>query len=161
MVAVDVNERQLAMARTMGADVCIDGSSQDVAAEVRQLAAAGADVVFECTGLPECVDGAIALCRPHGSFVWQGNYGAAPISMDFLQPHGRRLTMFFPCDDGMAPCRRAVVKNMASGALKWEECITHRIGAAEAPEMFERINAGEADIVGVVINWLDPRAVSR
>jgi threonine dehydrogenase-like Zn-dependent dehydrogenase len=62
--------------------------------------------------------------------------------------------MFFPCDDGLQPCRRAVIKNMAMGALKWEQCISHRIPFAEAPAMFERINRGtDPDIVGVVIDW--------
>jgi len=154
VVAVDVNERQLAMARTMGADFVINGQSSDVAEELAKIAPDGADAVFECTGLPECIDPAVALCRRHGSFIWQGHYGKAPVSMNFLRPHGRRLRMFFPCDDGWQPCRRAVVKNMAMDALKWEQCITHRIGFNEAPAMFQRINEGnDKDIVGVVINW--------
>ena len=68
--------------------------------------------------------------------------------------------MFFPCDDGWQPCRRAVIKNMAMGALRWEHCITHHIDYTEAPAMYARINAGgtagsdTADIVGIVINWL-------
>lgn len=154
VVAVDVGERQLEIARKMGADHVVNAARQDVVAEVRRLAPEGADVVFECTGLPECIDRAIPLCRPFGTFVWQGNYGAEPVSMRFLPAHGRRLQMFFPCDDGMAPCRRAVVKNMASGALRWEHCITHRISCDEAPAMYERINSGSApDVVGVVIDW--------
>jgi len=76
--------------------------------------------------------------------------------MHFLPAHGRRLQMFFPCDDGLAPCRRAVVKNIAMGALRWEHCITHRIEVDEAPAMYERINEGDReDIVGVVIHWAD------
>ncbi len=138
----------------MGADVCINGSAQDVESSVRNIVPDGADIVFESTGLPAAIDPAIALCRPHGRFVWQGNYGAAPISMQFLPPHGRRLQMFFPCD-GLRPCRRAVLKNMATGALPWEHCITHRIECDQAPDMFERINsADEQGIGGVVINWL-------
>ena len=156
VVAVDVNDRALEIARSLGADVTIDGETSDVAEEVEKFAPEGADAVFECTGIPECVDPAIALCRPHGSFVWQGNYGSDPISMHFLPPHGKRLRMFFPCDDGWQPCRRAVIKNMAMGVLPWERCITHRIAAAEAPGMFARINAGEdPSIVGVVIDWGD------
>lgn len=153
VVAVDVNPKALNMAREMGADYLVDASRQDVKAEVVKVAPEGADVVFEATGLPACIDPAIELCRPEGSFVWQGNYGGAPISMKFLPPHGRRLRMFFPCDDGLQPCRRAVVKNMAMGALKWERTITHRIEHAEAPAMFERINRGDKDVIGVVINW--------
>jgi len=111
-------------------------------------------VVFESTGLPECLDPAIAVCKPFGKFVWQGNYGEQPVSVHFLPAHGKRLQMFFPCDDGMAPCRRAVLKNMAMGALKWEECLTHRVTAEEAPALYERLNTGEAnDVVGAVIRW--------
>lgn len=154
VIAVDINEQQLAVARTMGADHLINGAAGNVKAEVNKLAPEGADVVFECTGIPECIDPAILLCRPHGSFVWQGNYGSHPVSMRFGPPHGRRLRMFFPCDDGLQPCRRAVVKNMAMGALKWEHCITHRIPFTEAPAMFQRINEGtDKSIAGVVINW--------
>jgi threonine dehydrogenase-like Zn-dependent dehydrogenase len=155
VIAVDVNETPLSIARKMGADHTINGASQDVEAAVKKIAPEGADVVFECTGIPECIDPAIALCRADGGFVWQGNYGAEPVSIHFLPPHGRRLRMFFPCDDGWQPCRRAVVKNMAMGALQWEHCITHRIPFTEAPEMFDRINKGkDKDIVGVVIQWL-------
>jgi L-iditol 2-dehydrogenase len=154
VVAVDLDDKRLAVAQLMGADHVIHGRTDDVAAEVRRIAPEGADVVFECTGIPACIDPAIALCRTHGSFVWQGNYGSAPVSMHFLSPHGRRLRMFFPCDDGLQPCRRAVVKNMAMGALKWERCISHCIPFTEAPAMFQRINEGtDPDIVGVVIDW--------
>jgi len=156
VIAVDISEKQLSIANKMGADHLVNGASGNIEAEVRKIAPDGADVAFECTGIPKCLDPAIALCRHLGTFVWQGNYGAAPVSMQFLPAHGRKLRMLFPCDDGLQPCRRAVVKNMASGALKWEDCITHRIGFAESPEMFERINKGkEKDIIGVVIKWAD------
>jgi L-iditol 2-dehydrogenase len=155
VIAVDLNARRLAVAKEMGADCVIDGASCDVDREVRKIASQGADVVFECTGLPQCIDPAIALCRQHGSFVWQGNYGAAPVSMHFLPPHGRRLRMFFPCDDGLQPCRRAVVKNIARGVLPWDKTITHRVPSAEAPAMYERISQGDANVLGVVIRWIE------
>lgn len=154
VIAVDLNGQRLSIARRVGADHLIHAASEDVAVEVKRIAPEGADVVFECTGLPECIDPAVSLCREHGSFVWQGNYGSAPVSMHFLPAHARRLKMFFPCDDGWQPCRRAVVKNMALGTLPWEHCITHRIEFAEAPDLYRRINAGQGqDIVGVVIKW--------
>jgi len=156
VIAVDIEQARLDVARILGADYAINDSNQDVAAQVNEIAPKGADVVFESTGLPECIDPAIALCKPLGKFVWQGNYGAEPVSMDFLSPHGRRLTMFFPCDDGLAPCRRAVLKNMAKGALRWEQTITHRIDASDAPEFYDRINKGQgSDVIGAVIRWTD------
>jgi 2-desacetyl-2-hydroxyethyl bacteriochlorophyllide A dehydrogenase len=153
VIAVDLDAKRLAVAQALGADYAIDASTQDVNATVREIAPEGADVVFECTGIPTCLDLAIPLCRPYGSFVWQGNYGAAPVSLHFLPPHGRRLQMFFPCDDGLQPCRRAVLKNMAMGALAWEKTITHRVDYAEAPAMYARIQAGDKSILGMVLRW--------
>lgn len=156
VVVVDIDEKPLEVARALGADYAINGSRQDVADEVRKIAPEGADVVFECTGNPQCIDPAIALCKRFGSFVWQGHYGDDPVALDFPTPHGKRLQMFFPCDDGWQPCRHAVIKNMAMDALKWEKCITHRIGCAEMPAMFERIKRErDGDIVGVVVDWRD------
>lgn len=154
VVAIDLDDARLALAAHLGASRCINPANDDPEAVVRGIAPAGADVVFESTGIPGLLDPAIALCREFGTFVWQGNYGEAPISMHFLPPHGRKLTMYFPCDDGQAPCRRAVVNNMARGVLQWDRVITHRVQPSDAPDLFDRINRNHApEVIGAVINW--------
>ena len=62
--------------------------------------------------------------------------------------------MFFPCDDGWQPFRRAVVKNMAMGVLPWEKTITHRVSFTEAPGLYDGINRGEKDVLGAIIQWV-------
>lgn len=154
VVAIDINQKRLDMALVLGADYAINAAQENMAAEVKKIAPNGADTVFECTGLPQCINPAIELCRQQGTFVWQGNYGAAPVQFSFLPAHGRRLQMFFPCDDGYEPCRRAVIKNMASGALKWENTITHRVHYTDAPTFFDRVNKGAVDdLIGAVVCW--------
>lgn len=154
VVGIDLAEKNLEIARALGANYTINSATQNVVEELHKIAPQGADTVFEATGIPACIDPAIELCRPFGTFVWQGNYGAAPVSMKFLPPHGKRLTMVFPCDDGLQPCRRAVIRNMALGALHWEKTVTHRISYTEAPAMYEMLNAGtDKDLVGVIISW--------
>ena len=153
-VAVDIRDDRLEVARKLGADHTFNAEKQDVTAQLKKIAPAGADVVFEATGIPACIDTAVALARPRGKFVMQGNYGAAPVSFKFLPLHGRRLTVFYPCDDGMAPCRRAVVKNMAMGALDWGPVITHRVPAAGSPALYDAINKGAApNVIGAVLDW--------
>ena len=154
VIAVDLDARRLSVARALGAGHVIDAGQVDVHEAVRELAPTMADVVFECTGLGELLDTAIALCRSHGTFVWQGNYGAAPVSLHFLPAHGRRLTMYFPCDDGGPACRAAVLANMARGALPWNETVTHEVAPAEAAPLLNRMLAGEApDVLGAVVRW--------
>ena len=153
VIATDMLGARLKIAGELGADHLIDASKEDVKEEVLKLAPGGADVVFECTGNPKCIDPSIELCRVFGSYVWQGYYGTAPFSMHFPPPHGRKLTMHFPCDDGLEPCRHAVIKNMALGTLKWEKCITHPVTHSGAVDIFTRIGRKDKDIVGVTINW--------
>lgn len=154
VVAVDIEDNRLEVARELGADLVINSTRQNVKAALAELAPDGADVVFESTGIPGCLDPAIELCRTEGKFIHQGNYGAAPITYNFLTPHGKRLTTFYPCDDGLAPCRRAVLKNMATGVLPWAKTITHRVDAEQAPDLYDRINKGKApDVIGAVIKW--------
>lgn len=154
VIGIDTVDRRLALAREMGADHVLNPSRDDVHTLVTELSPTGADTVFECTGIPSLIDSAIALCREHGKLVWQGNYGEAPVQMHFLPPHSRQLTMLFPCDDGLAPCRRAVMKSIAFGYLPWEKVITHRVPPDNAPALFDRINRGQApDVDGAVIQW--------
>lgn len=155
-IAVDVSAQRLEIARKLGADYTINVTGQDGPAEMRKIAPEGADVVFEATGIPSCIDMALQYTRRLGKFVMQGNYGADPISFKFLVPHGKRLTWFYPCDDGLAPCRRAVMKNLAVGALDWRPVITHRIDAPEIADFYDAINKGKAgEVAGTVVHWSD------
>ncbi len=156
VVAADLDEGRLAMARSFGASATLLGGD-GLAGRARPFFPAGADgfdAVFECTGLWPCIRPAIELCRLHGTFVWQGNYGAAPYPFEFLVPHGRQLEMKFPCDDGYAPCREAILRQMAAGLLPWDRTITHRVQAADAPVFFDRINRGAVPgLVVAVVDW--------
>ena len=153
VIAADINPKQLEKAKEFGADYIIDAGKQNVKDEVKKIVPEGADAVFESTGIPACVNPTLELCKTHGSYIWQGNYGSAPVNFNFMAAHVRRLRMFFPCDDGWQPCRRAVIKNMATGILPWSKAITHRISFKDAPATFEKINKGDKDIMGVTIRW--------
>jgi len=153
-IAIDLDEKRLALAHAMGAAYTINSGDGNLTQRVQQINAGGADVVFEATGIPACLDPAFALARLHGKFVFLGNYGNAPISFHFLVPHQKQLSAFFPCNDGLKPCRDAVLRNIGSGAIPWEKTITHRITAAEAPALYTAINHNALpEMMGAVIQW--------
>ena len=56
VVAVDLEQSRLEVARKLGADYLINGATQNVVEELQKIAPEGADVVFESTGVPACVD---------------------------------------------------------------------------------------------------------
>lgn len=150
----DVDDARLAMARELGAFAVCNVSRTPVRQILDTLRPDGADVVFECTGIPAQLTPAMELCRTHGVFVYQGNYGAAPYSTLFLPAHNRQLTCHYPCDDGGPECRAATLRLMASGSLPWGKVITHEVGPGEAAAFYNQINQGAmAGLVAGVIKW--------
>ena len=153
-IAIDLDQRRLDLAKSMGADYVIDASQEDVKAALEAITPGGADAVFEGTGIPACLDIAFSLAQLRGKFVFLGNYGNAPISFQFLVPHGKQLTAYFPCNDGLEPCREAVLRNVATGAIPWQKTITHRVDAVDAPELYRAINANAIpEMMAAVIKW--------
>ena len=66
VIAIDVNPRQLALARELGADEIINSQTEDLTERFAELAPGGADVVFEATGIPACIDVAVPLAKTLG-----------------------------------------------------------------------------------------------
>jgi 2-desacetyl-2-hydroxyethyl bacteriochlorophyllide A dehydrogenase len=153
-IALDINPTRLALAQEFGIDHVINSQTEDVKARIEAIQPGGPDIVFEGTGIPALLDPAFALCRRFGKFVFLGNYGNAPISFHYLVPHAKELTAFFPCNDGLGPCRRAVVKHMAGGELPWEKTISHQVNYRDSPDLYQQINRNELpDMLGAVIDW--------
>lgn len=157
IVGIDVKPERLAAAKVMGADWLVNPRETNPVEAVQGIQQAGADVVFEATGFGQLLDSAFALARVHGKFVFQGNYGGdKPISYMFIPPHGKQLTCYYPCNDGLQPCRRAVTQLMARGAIDLGPSISHVVRPAEAVRIYEELVAGEGaatDALGVVIDW--------
>lgn len=156
-IAIDLDPTRLEMASELGADYVIDAgrlTHSQVAARVEEVRPGGADVVFEGSGYPECLDLAFPLARLRGKFVFLGHYGKEPVSFNYLTPHAKQLTAYFPCNDGLAPCRAAVLRNIATGAIPWGKTVTHRVDADEAPQLYDRINRNQIpDLLAAVIRW--------
>lgn len=68
IVLVEPEPSRRALARTLGADLVVDPTAEDVAEQVqRHLGVAGADVVFECAGVPATIEAAVSLARRGGA----------------------------------------------------------------------------------------------
>ncbi len=161
VIALDVNKKALSLATELGAEHVVNVSETDWRATFDALAPDGADVVFESTGIPDCLETAVQLARrtPMASvdggakFVYQGNYGQDPFTRTFLPFHGRQLRCYYPCDDGHMQNRLRIMQLLKSGALAWDRVISHRLPSSEGPAVFAAINSGDKAYSSVVFEW--------
>jgi threonine dehydrogenase-like Zn-dependent dehydrogenase len=73
VIGVDGDERRLAMARRMGADVVLDYRNSDVVAEVMKMTG-GVDVAIEALGTQGTFENAVRCLRPGGTLSSVGVY---------------------------------------------------------------------------------------
>jgi threonine dehydrogenase-like Zn-dependent dehydrogenase len=74
VIGVDNDERRLAMARRLGADVAIDFTRADPVEEVLRLTGGGADVAIEALGTQQTFESCLRCLRPGGTLSSLGVY---------------------------------------------------------------------------------------
>lgn len=82
LVVIEPRPYRRALAGRLGADLLVDPTQEDAGERIAAFTGrAGADVVFECAGIPATVDAAVQLCRRGGRVSLVG-VPAAPATID-------------------------------------------------------------------------------
>ena len=133
---------RLEAAARLGADaVC--GEGEDLRAQVAERTQGrGADVVIECTGLPEVWEVAPEYARRGGLVVLFGGCpGGTRVSLDTYRLHydGVRIASPFHFRPRDVQAARTL---LLSGGVDWERFITSHAGLDDVPALFERLADG-------------------
>jgi aryl-alcohol dehydrogenase len=76
IIAVDVSDRRLALARDLGASETFQAGKTDVVREIRKLTRGGVDFAFECIGKAETIRQSVDCARVGGTAVITGGVAA-------------------------------------------------------------------------------------
>ncbi|QDS92848.1 Sorbitol dehydrogenase [Roseimaritima multifibrata] len=149
VIAVDVNDKRLAVAKQLGATYTINANDEDVANRVAELTnGRGADIALEVVGTTATVQSAIASVRKGGHVTLVGNVSPT-IDLPLQSVVTRELTIKGTCGcNGEYP---ACIALMSSGAIQVAPLITQQISLADGPQWFERLYAGDPGQMKVVI----------
>ncbi len=156
VIAIGGPSHRLELARSFGADLALDYTATEGAARrdhvLAETGGFGADVVFECAGVPEAVNEGVELCRDGGAYLVLGQYAnAGNISFNPHTITRKQLRIFGSW--GFEP--RHVDRALRFLSLgRWKELfageITHRFPLAEANEALETVRtwrSGKAVLV--------------
>jgi len=139
VIAVDLEEKRLAVARELGATHTFNSASADVPAEVAKLTAGrGADYAFEVVGISPTLNLAIASLRRGGSAVLVGNL-AAKTDFPMQAVVTKELTLYGTC--GSAGEYPLCLELIANGTIRVEPMMTAVAPLDEGKAWFERLSA--------------------
>lgn len=146
---VDINEKKLEFAASLGFE------AYDMARDGK------VDCVLEGTGASAALNNAVLALKDHGRMVLMGN-PARDMNIaqsTYSQILRREITMSGTWNSSFnRRCNdwAATVEAMASGLIKYEELITHRVPLSHAPEALEMMRDGREFYNKVtVVNQMD------
>jgi L-iditol 2-dehydrogenase len=149
IIASDVNEFRLDLARQVGADVRLNPARVDLKEEIdRRTAGRGADVVFEAVGFSETFRQAISLTRMGGCLVAVGNL-QKEAQFNLQELVSRELT--FTGSYASAGEFRACIDLIASGKINVGPLISEVLPLSEGAAAFKRLLDGKENLLKIVL----------
>ncbi len=152
VIAVDVDDKKLALAQRLGAQYTINSTSEDLHERVHDITnGCGADVIIEAVGRPETYLASISEAAFTGRVVYIG-YAKEQIPFDTpyfvkkeLDIRGSRNAM--PCDF------KAVMEYMKHGNCPVEDLITAIYTPEEAGTALEKWAANPGNVFRILIRF--------
>ncbi|HEV8633477.1 MAG TPA: zinc-binding alcohol dehydrogenase [Chloroflexota bacterium] len=168
-VAIDPDEHRRAVSRRIGADLVLSPDQPDFAARIEAFTRGeGVDLVVEAASVWPAIELGYGIVRPAGKVVvparhldlpdWSpvgGEYQRREITLRTSQSYTR-----FPGFESYPPdvhrwSRRRnfelIWDLIASGRLNIDPLITDRVGFAELPDVFARLDADDRRMIGVYV----------
>ena len=145
LIAVDLDDKRLELAKRCGADLGMNPSKVDVVAEVLKLTEGyGCDVYIEATGHPAAVDQGLRMIRKLGTFV-EFSVMRELVTVDWtvigdtkeLNIHGSHLGPY---------CYPLAVDMIQRGLLPMDEIISHQMPLADFQKGIDLVAVGNKSV---------------
>ncbi|MBS3069331.1 L-threonine 3-dehydrogenase [Candidatus Micrarchaeota archaeon] len=145
VIAIDINDYKLSLAKKFGADVLINASTQDVVKEVlAQTNGKGADVFLEMSGAPSAFSQGLKSLRAGGRASILG-IPSKPVEINLA------TEIVFKSAKIQGINGRLMYKTwyraaslLSSGKVKLQELVTHKFPMSEFEKAFETMMSGKS-----------------
>jgi L-iditol 2-dehydrogenase len=147
--ATDLLDERLNAARRLGADWTGNPQREDVAAAIAREEPRGLDVVFECSGDPECIDQGQRLLTPGGMLVLLGIPDPPKVSFDVHLMRRRELS--FRNVRRQKGCVAPAIRLVGEGHLDPDPMLTHHFPLEQIHDAFELVTEYRDGVIKAVL----------
>jgi L-iditol 2-dehydrogenase len=166
VIAVDLLEDRLELARRRGAQAIIHAGEDDPVMQVMALTGGeGTPVILDSTGNNQVIAQAFRMAAVGGRVATVGIINEN-VSFSFHREFMQRELTLLAASQPRCPTtstaawrwtqqanRKLLLDWMAAGKLEVSSLITHRFPAGDAPAVYARLAGGDPDLLGIVLEW--------
>jgi threonine dehydrogenase-like Zn-dependent dehydrogenase len=163
VIAVDLFDEKLDLAREFGATHTINSAKEDITARVNEIVPGGVDVTIMATLDGNDVPKALSWTRNGGKIVLYGSIGPCD-GIDFFHMHSKSISIVKETAEcnGLLEYRRLwrqAMQLVADGIVNTERLRTHIFPMEELPKAMELRATPKPDVIHVVMenNWARER----
>jgi L-iditol 2-dehydrogenase len=149
IIAVDIDEKRLSLAREYGADLVLNAGASDVPAAVREYTSGrGADIGMEVVGTSETLRTAAESLRKGGALTLVGNI-TPKVEFPLQWVVTRQIRVMGSCASaGEYP---ACIDLLARKAIQVDRLISATAPLEEGPAWFDRLHGREPNLMKVIL----------
>ena len=149
VIAVDINEFRLYLAKKLGADKLINPLKSDLSeAVLQETEGKGANITLEAVGYAKTFSDAVSITRMGGHVVAVGNLEKkAEFDLQQLVAREHTFTGSYASSGEFRDC----IKLVASGKINVEPLISDVLPLQEGPDAFDRLLKAEENLVKIVL----------
>ena len=149
VIAVDLDDAKLALAKELGAEEVINPKTANVAARIAELTSGrGAAVALEAVGASSPIKTAIESVRKGGTVTLIGNI-SPNVEIPLQMVVSRQIRLQGSCaSNGEYP---ECIALLASGAIRVDRIISAKAPLEDGPSWFERLYNHEPNLMKVVL----------
>lgn len=146
LIAIDVKDNRLALARELGADVTLNPSREDAVERVKELTDGyGCDVYIHNSGHPSGVIQGLKMIRKHGTFVEFSVFGAETTVDWSIIGDRKELTIKGAHISGLDGYKVAI-DFLEKGIIHVDKIVTHEFPLERFLEAFELASRGDESV---------------
>jgi L-iditol 2-dehydrogenase len=145
VIATDILDEKLEIARALGVPVCLNSAKQDVVMGImEETGGKGADLLIETAGSVETHRQALLAARKRGRIVHIGRAYTDVLLADevFTKIFRRELAVYGAVNTNFSPHDhewKTTVDYLASGAIRTEPLVSHRLPMSAVGETFQKM----------------------
>ena len=150
VIAFDVREERLTLARQLGADITINPSAGDIVVELkRALGRSDVDAVLDAVGVPAAFDLGFKIVKRGGHLTLIGNV-TPQITMNWQDLIMRELNLHGSF--AIANEYRAVLDLIAQGRIQTKPLISKTLPLSEGQGAFDVLHKGDPKLFKIVLH---------